>query len=266
MNQIPKNLTISSQQLSEDISQKTPMLIFDLRAQDEFEKSHVAGSVHAVCDAQAKEKIMPKIPKNTKIVLISEPEQISKEVAAMMAEFGLDAYYLQGGFGAWKGSLGKGQTGKFITPDELISKLDSVYLLDVRDYEEFSEYQIPGSINIPLDQLFDQKTMEKIPKDKEVVTICPHGNRAMVASFALARGGIYSSTLQGGLTQWNQVLKPVSVVKEPVQVIQVQKVGKGCLSHIVESNGEAIVIDPLYPIEKYIEVAKKSRIQNYQSF
>ena len=257
MNQIPKNFTISAQQLDHNISQQVPMLIFDLRCPEQFEKSHVAGSVHAVCDAQAKEKIMPKIPKNTKIVLISEPEQISKEIAAMMTEFGLDAYYLQGGFSSWNGPLDTGKTGKFITPDELISKLESVYLLDVRDKDEFSEYQIPGSVNIPLDELFNQTLLDTIPKDKEVVTICPHGNRAMIAGFALARGGIYSSTLQGGLTQWNQVLKPVTVVKEPVKVIQIQKVGKGCLSHIVESDGEAIVIDPLYPIEKYTEIAKQ---------
>ncbi|MEJ2259422.1 MAG: MBL fold metallo-hydrolase, partial [Nitrosopumilaceae archaeon] len=104
---------------------------------------------------------------------------------------------------------------------------------------------------------FDPKTLQKIPQDKEIVTICPHGNRAMIASFALARAGIYSSTLAGGLTKWNQVLKPVTVVNEPVQVIQVQKVGKGCLSHIVVSKNEAIVIDPLYPIERYMEIAKQ---------
>ena len=60
----------------------------------------------------------------------------------------------------------------------------------MRNADEFSEYQIPGSINIPLDNLFDEKTIQNIPKGKEIVTICPHGNRAMIASFALARGGI----------------------------------------------------------------------------
>jgi len=257
MNQISKNLTISAQQLSQDVAQQTPMLIFDLRTSEQFEESHVPGSVHAVCDTHAKEKIMPKIPQNTKIVLISEPEEISKEIAAMMAGFGLDAYYLQCGFSGWNGDLTTGKTGKSITPDEVISKLDELYLLDVRDTEEFSEYQISGSVNIPLSDLFDPKTLQKIPQDKEIVTICPHGNRAMIASFALARAGIYSSTLAGGLTKWNQVLKPVIVVNEPIQVIQVQKVGKGCLSHIVESKNEAIVIDPLYPIEKYTEIAKQ---------
>jgi glyoxylase-like metal-dependent hydrolase (beta-lactamase superfamily II) len=238
-----------------------PLLLFDLRDKQSFEKSHIKGSVHAICNTQAKEKIMPKIPKNIIIVLISEPGSFAKETAEMMASFGLDAYFLVGGISSWNGELSKGQTGKIITPDELVKKLDSVFLLDVRDSSEFSEYKIPNSINIPLENLFDSKIIEKIPKDKQVVTICPHGNRAMIASFALARAGIDSQTLADGLAGWNQVLKPVIVVKEPIQIIQIQKVGKGCLSHIVESEGKAIVIDPLYPLEKYIDIANRHGLE-----
>lgn len=256
-----KTLGISFEQLEQDLNQQKPFLLFDLRTKENFEQSHASGSVHAVCDINAKENIMPKIPKNAKIVLISEPEEYAKEIAQMMKSFGLDVYFLIGGFSSWKGNLSKGDTGKMISAENLAQKLDKVFLLDVRNIDEYSEYQIPGSINIPLGELFDAKTISKIPKDKEIVTICPHGNRAMIASFALARVGIDSKTLAGGLAGWNQVLKSVTVVKEPVQIIQVQKIGKGCLSHIIESDGEAIVIDPLYPFEKYIDIAKKHGFQ-----
>lgn len=249
------SLELSAKQLSEDLSAQKPLLLFDLREKENFEGSHIEGSVHAVCDVQAKETIMPKIPKDVPVVLISEPEEIAKETAQMMASLGLNAHYLKGGFSSWTGKFAKGSTGTMITADDLLEELDSVFLLDVRDSGEFSEYKIPGSTNIPLQELFDAKTIANIPKDKPVVTICPHGNRAMVASFALERAGINSQTLAGGLAGWNQVLKPVSVVQNSVNVIQVQKVGKGCLSHIVESDGEAIVIDPLYPFEKYTEIA-----------
>ena len=256
MNKNTKDHQISAKQLNDELSQQMPLLLFDLRPKDQFEKDHIKGSVHAVCDVQAKEKIMPKIPKNAKIVLISDPEDTARETTQMMNSFGLDAYYLEGGFYSWQGKTEKGQTGKVITADQLESQLENVFLLDVRNKDEFSEYQIPGSVNIPLDDLFNVNTLKNIPKDKPIVTICPHGNRAMVASFALARGGIDSQTLVGGLAEWNQVLKPVTVTQIP-RIIQIQKVGKGCLSHIVESDGEAIVIDPLYPFEKYIDIANK---------
>lgn len=256
-----KTLGISFEQLEQDLNQQKPFLLFDLRTKENFEQSHASGSVHAVCDTNAKENIMPKIPKKAKIVLISEPEEYAKEIAQMMKSFGLDVYFLIGGFSSWKGNLSKEDTGKTISAENLAQKLDSVFLLDVRNIDEYSEYRIPGSINIPLGELFDAKIISKIPKDKEIVTICPHGNRAMIASFALARVGIDSKTLAGGLAGWNQVLKPVTILKEPIQIIQVQKIGKGCLSYIVESDGDAIVIDPLYPFEKYIDIAKKQGFQ-----
>ncbi len=256
MNQNIENQGLSADQLNEELSQHNPLLLFDLRSKNQFENSHVKGSVHAVCDVHAKQTIMPKIPQNVKIVLISEPEEIARETAQMMKSFGLDAHYLEGGFYSWKGKTEKGQTGKILTAEQLESHLDQVFLLDVRNKDEFTEYQIPDSVNIPLGDLFNEKTLEKIPKDKTVVTICPHGNRAMVASFALTRAGIDSQTLAGGLAGWNQILKPITISQKP-KVIQVQKIGKGCLSHIVESNGEAIVIDPLYPFEKYIDIAKE---------
>ncbi|MDH3277206.1 MAG: rhodanese-like domain-containing protein [Nitrosopumilus sp.] len=261
MHQTIENMEISGDQLEQDLIQKIPILLFDLRMKEDFEQAHVKGSVHAVCNAQTKEKIMTKIPKNIKIVLISEPEDYAKETASMMKSFGLDAYFLDGGFSSWKGKVTKGQTGKIILPDELAQKLGTVFLLDVREAKEFSEFQIPGSVNIPLGELFNPNTISNIPKDKQVVTICPHGNRAMIASFALTRAGIDSQTLAGGLAGWNQVLKSVTIVKEPTKIIQIQKVGKGCLSHIVISDNQAVVIDPLYPFEKYIDISQQQGFQ-----
>ena len=108
---------------------------------------------------------------------------------------------------------------------------------------------------------FDRYNSASTAFARSLAEICPHGNRAMIASFALTRAGIDSQTLQNGLAGWNQVLKPVTVVNQPIKVIQVQKVGKGCLSYIVESDGKAIVIDPLYPFDKYIDISKKQGIQ-----
>ena len=258
MNQSTKIHGLTAEKLSTEISQDAPLLLFDLRDKDQFENNHVKGSVHAVCDAQAKEKIMPNIPKNIKIVLISDSEEFSKETAMMMRSFGLDAYYLEGGYASWKGSTEVGSTGNIITAEKLEGQLDQVFLLDVRNTEEFNEFQIPGSVNIPLGALFDKNIIEKIPLDRPIVTICPHGNRAMIASFALTKAGINSQVLQGGLAGWNQVLKEVTVTQDP-RIIQIQKIGKGCLSHIVESNGEAIVIDPLFPPEKYVDIAQKEK-------
>ncbi len=259
MNQTIENLGVTTTQLAAKIYENGPLILFDLRNIDEFEKSHITGSVHVVCDVKAKETIMPKIPKKAEIILISNSDEFAKNTAQMMTSFGLNANYLIGGFSNWVGQTSSGKTGKTVTADELLQEIqtDKVQIIDVRNKDEFSEFKILNSLNIPLDEFFDSNVAGKIPKDKQIVTVCPRGHRAMIANFALSKFGIESKTLVGGLAQWNQILKPVPIVNEPVRIIQMQKVGKGCLSYIAESKGEAIVVDPLYPLEKYIEVAEK---------
>jgi glyoxylase-like metal-dependent hydrolase (beta-lactamase superfamily II)/rhodanese-related sulfurtransferase len=134
-------------------------------------------------------------------------------------------------------------------------------LVDVRQPDEFSDFKILGSINIPLPELFNKDALDKIPKGKQVVTICPHGNRSMVSAFALARNGIDALSLTGGLAGWGQVLNSQIITREKAIILQVEKIGKGCLSYIVGSNEEAIVIDPVYPAEKYVEFARNEGLQ-----
>lgn len=253
------SLAISQDELINLINKNQPMLLFDLRLKEQYEQGHIDGASHAVCDARAKETIMPKIPKTVKIVLVDEDEAISKETAEMMKSIGFDAQYLKGGMKSWTRETVKRAPQTTITSDDLWQKIQNkqeIFLLDVREPDEFSDFRIPESTNIPLSDLFKPEVIARIPKGKEIITICPHGNRAMVATFALAKNGIASQTLTGGLTNWNQILNPVKISDSPI-IIQIEKIGKGCLSYIAASNGDAVVIDPLYPPEKYQEIAKK---------
>ena len=253
-------LSLSEEKLLEYIQKKESFLLFDLRRKENYEKAHIEGSVHAVCDTRAKETIMPKIPKNIKIVLLDDGGKMADETAKMMHSMGLDAHYLKGGMKSWSGNTVQGIPQRSIDAQTLWSKLqknENLFLLDVRDRDEFSEFKIPGSINIPLTEVFKQENISKIPKDKDIITICPHGNRAMVATFALARNNINAHVLEGGLAGWSQVLNPVKAANDPT-VYQLEKVGKGCLSYVVVSEGQAIVIDPLYPPQKYQELAQKN--------
>lgn len=238
------------------------VLLFDLRLKSNYESGHIPGAAHAVCDARAKETIMPKLPKDVKIILIDDDGSMAEEIATMMRSFGLGAYFLKGGMKNWSGKIVQGTYHDSIKPITLWDKIktNNVFLLDVREPDEFSDFKISGSVNIPLRELFTKDISSKIPKDKEIITICPHGNRAMIATFALARNEIKSHTLEGGLAGWSQVLNYTKASANPT-VYQIEKVGKGCLSYIVESNGQAIVIDPLFPPEKYQEIAAKEKFE-----
>jgi rhodanese-related sulfurtransferase len=82
--------------------------------------------------------------------------------------------------------------GLEIEPDALKERLDSredIYILDVRTPEEYQAWRISYDRHqnpalIPVDQLFgpQNKALERIPKHKEIVTVCAHGNRSMMAA------------------------------------------------------------------------------------
>ena len=64
---------------------------------------------------------------------------------------------------------------------------DNLFLLDVREPNEYAEWHIENSVNIPLGELSKEETLSKIPKDKEIITICPRGNRATIGKYMIQR-------------------------------------------------------------------------------
>ena len=90
-----------------------------------------------------------------------------------------------------------------ITTDELLELLDTdecPYLLDVREVDEVAEWQIPGVHNIPLGTL--ETSIDDVPHDERLVTICGKGTRARQGSEILARHGLASEVLEGGMGAW----------------------------------------------------------------
>ena len=145
-----------------------------------------------------------------------------------------------------------------ISPQELKEKLDSnedLFVLDVRESFEYQNWHIPNSINIPMAQI--PSSLEQIPKNKQVVTICLHGMRSERATQFLMQHGYNAQTMQGGMVAWNSVY---DIAEIPIQhgfILQFRRVGKGCLSYMVISNNEAIVIDVTMDIKMYKEKAKE---------
>jgi len=258
-------MDITQDQLLSNIEAKVPILILDIRAKDSYMQGHIPGAANAVCDSmQQKQVIMSKLPQNMKIVLIDDDGTISKENATMMARFGFDAHYLKDGMKSWNKETVKSTQDTTVSGDSLWNSMrqnENVFLLDVREPQEYSEFRIPGAVNIPLSRLFTPGAQSGIPRDKKIITICSHGNRSMVATFALAQSGMESTSLVGGMALWNQVLNATVLREEGITIIQVEKVGKGCLSHIVGSDGEAVVIDPTHPAAKYVEFAQKEGLR-----
>ena len=70
------------------------------------------------------------------------------------------------------------------------------FLLDVRTPTEFANGALPGSTNIPVDQL--RQRLEELPKDKPILITCQVGLRGHIATRILRQHGFDAVNLKGG--------------------------------------------------------------------
>lgn len=152
-----------------------------------------------------------------------------------------------------------------ISPSELSVRLEStqrdVFVLDIRPREDFEEWHIPGSENIDIYEDLKEETevaqaaLSELPEAPEIVTVCAAGVISQKATKQLRDLGYDAKTLEDGMYGWSRVHRTGPVdVEIPGTLIQVARPGKGCLSHVLVSDGEAAVFDPSQYSDEYEDV------------
>ena len=138
-----------------------------------------------------------------------------------------------------------------------------VIVLDVRSAADRATWSIPGSLHV--DAYADLKAHNphaldsvSLPADVPVVTVCNAGHASKTASEQLQARGINASSLAGGMRAWSLSWNTAEVPfpGSSAKVIQVRRVGKGCLSYLIGSEKEAIVIDASLDPEVYLNLAQ----------
>lgn len=141
-----------------------------------------------------------------------------------------------------------------------------LFILDVRNEADYEEWKIEGkqisSLNKPYFDLLDgvEHIVDELPREKEILVVCAkEGSSQFVAEQLLDEGFNNIYYLAGGMKAWSEYVKPVKVgdVQGGGSIYQFNRLGKGCLSYMVVSNGEAAVIDAVRTIEAYEEFAKE---------
>jgi glyoxylase-like metal-dependent hydrolase (beta-lactamase superfamily II)/rhodanese-related sulfurtransferase len=133
-----------------------------------------------------------------------------------------------------------------------------VTVLDVRPAHEREEWHIPGSIHVDAyDALKNNNpdALKSVELDKSdlVVTVCAGGRASLIAADLLQKAGYESYSLQGGMKSWSLSWNTARVSYDSFEVIQFRRTGKGCLSYLIVSDKEAMVVDASLPIEIYQE-------------
>jgi glyoxylase-like metal-dependent hydrolase (beta-lactamase superfamily II)/rhodanese-related sulfurtransferase len=140
----------------------------------------------------------------------------------------------------------------------------AVTVLDVRPEGQRADWAIPGSMHADVYDAIKAGDAEavrrlKVPPGVPVVTVCALGRTSKKAADILAQGGIEAYSLTGGMQAWSLAWNVANVPIDlpDVELVQVRRVGKGCLSYLLLSRSEAVVIDPSVDPEVYLTLAKK---------
>ena len=99
---------------------------------------------------------------------------------------------------------GAGKALHMIKPDAFLEKVkqhEPLVALDIRTPAEMGVFSaaLPGTLMIPINELFTETNLARIPADKTVVVLCKSGTRATAAGTALRHIGFENVyVLKGG--------------------------------------------------------------------
>lgn len=193
--------------------QNDEIFVVDIRDESKYSAGHIPGSSvdYLYGDTLDKristiQKKLPDFTSEKKLVLVDSDGVHAKYIAKKMSNEGIETYFLENGLDNWDKELTITTSAKTINSEELslkISANEDLYLLDVREPAELEVTKIESSINIPLSEIFEINGMDDIPTDKPVIVICGSGNRATIATYALAQNNIDFQVLEGGIKAWD---------------------------------------------------------------
>ena len=99
-----------------------------------------------------------------------------------------------------------------VATEELAGVWPGVAVVDVRSREEYAVACIPGSINIPLDEL--PSRLKDVP-NATAYLLCGSGKRSSQAAAILSARGYDVINVAGGITEWYRNGHPVTYAPAP---------------------------------------------------
>ncbi|KAA0959054.1 MBL fold metallo-hydrolase [Planococcus sp. ANT_H30] len=139
-----------------------------------------------------------------------------------------------------------------------------LFILDVRNGDAFADWKIEGGniqyLNIPYFDLLDgvEEVVSELPIDRDILVVCAKEGSSVMVAEMLSEEGVSAAYLEGGMKSWSEHLEPVKVGDlSNGELYQFVRLGKGCLSYMVISEGEAAVIDATRMATIFLDFAQE---------
>ena len=91
----------------------------------------------------------------------------------------------------------------------MLDRGDNIYLVDVREPNEYEIVSIPGATLIPKGEFLNGSALEKMPQDKQIVLHCKSGARSAEVLAVLKNAGFSDAVhVGGGVLAWVSQVDP----------------------------------------------------------
>jgi glyoxylase-like metal-dependent hydrolase (beta-lactamase superfamily II) len=157
-----------------------------------------------------------------------------------------------------------------ISSEEMKRRLDKgsiAFIFDLRNREEFNAWRIEGrsdieTMNIPQEDFVgeEEKYLDRFPRDRQIVTICAHGDSSKYSAELLAGHGFDAVSLEGGMDAWSEFYETHKVLDSPL-IYQIYRVAKGCICHLVVSGDYAVIIDAVRHADHILDLAESLHVK-----
>ena len=159
-----------------------------------------------------------------------------------------------------------------ISVGELLRKIDygeKLLLLDVRNDEEFERWRVEGrhpveTFHRPYFAFIEEESLlDEVPRDRgPIYAICAKGDSSDLIAEMLRERGAEAWNVAGGMIAYGESLHPIRVPLDEdeaarFEIWQLNRRGKGCLSYVIRSGREAVVVDPSRHIGDYEQFVEK---------
>jgi len=164
----------------------------------------------------------------------------------------------------WRGMAEWIEIGDFLSRAD---RGENLVLLDVRNDEEFEAWRLEAkrpieTIHVPyFDFLEDgEGSIAKVPKGRNLVVLCAKGGSSEMVADLLVESGVPARNVAGGMIAYGSHL---DVARIPpgrtgsVEIHQLNRRGKGCLSYLIRSGKDAVVVDPMRRVDVYLDLARR---------
>lgn len=134
----------------------------------------------------------------------------------------------------------------------------------MRNQADVQDWKIEGEaivhMNVPYFDLLEgvEGILSHIPYDRELLVVCAKEGSSIMVAEMLSEAGRTVHYLEGGMKAWSEHLEPVKIgdLTGGGELYQFVRMGKGCLSYMIMSNGEAAIVDAARMTDVYIHFAK----------